>query len=83
MPEPRVLVLRAAGTNCDVETADAFRRAGARPEVLHVFRLFEEPARIHDHRIVAVPGGFTYGDDIAAGAVLAAEIRSRLLPDLR
>jgi phosphoribosylformylglycinamidine synthase subunit PurQ / glutaminase len=83
MAEPRVLVLRAAGTNCDQETAEAFRRAGGRPDMLHVFRLFEAPERLHDYRILAIPGGFTYGDDVAAGAVLAAEMRARLLPDLK
>jgi phosphoribosylformylglycinamidine synthase I len=83
MTGPRVVILRAAGTNCDVETADAFRRAGGEPEAIHVGRLFEDPTRLRGFRILAIPGGFTYGDDVAAGAVLAAEMRSRLLPELR
>jgi phosphoribosylformylglycinamidine synthase len=50
---------------------------------MHVYRLFERPTALADYRILAIPGGFTYGDDVAAGAVLAAEMRSKLLPDLR
>jgi len=83
MSDPKVLVLRAPGTNCDVETADAFRRAGGDPERIHVYRLFDTPERLREFRILAIPGGFTYGDDVAAGAVLAAEMRRRLLPELR
>jgi len=82
MSEPRVLVLRAPGTNCDIETAGAFERAGGAPDMLHLYRLFESPQTLHDYRILAIPGGFSYGDDVAAGAVVAAELRSKLLPDL-
>ena len=75
-----VLVLRAAGTNCDRETAHAFARAGGEPEALHVNALLAEPDRLLRYRIFALPGGFSYGDDVSAGRVLAAEIRARLLP---
>ena len=40
---PRVLVLRAPGSNCDMETAYAFEQAGAAAERIHVNRLLEEP----------------------------------------
>ena len=40
---PRILILRAPGTNCDAETAFAFERAGGQPEILHVRRLLESP----------------------------------------
>jgi phosphoribosylformylglycinamidine synthase I len=75
-----VLVLRAAGTNCDRETAHAFARAGGAPESVHVNALLEEPERLLRYRVFAIPGGFSYGDDVAAGRVLATEIRQRLLP---
>lgn len=68
---PRVLILRAAGTNCDGETAYAFNAAGADPTALHVNRLLERPSLLDDYQILAVPGGFSYGDDIAAGKILA------------
>jgi len=74
-PRPRVLVLRAAGTNCDRETAHAFERAGATTGSLHVNRLRERPDLLDGYHALAIPGGFTYGDDVAAGRILANELR--------
>ena len=82
MSSPRVLILRAAGTNCDRETAHAFTQAGAAAESRHVNELLTEPALLHGYRILAFPGGFSYGDDVAAGRVLATEIRRCVLPDI-
>lgn len=74
----KVLVLRAAGTNCDKETAYAFEKAGAKTELVHINRLMEDRKQILKYRIMAIPGGFTYGDDIASGKILANEIKYRL-----
>ena len=83
MPKkPRVLVLRTAGTNCDGETKFAFELAGAAAELVHVNRLRERSARLRDYEILAIPGGFTYGDDVAAGRVLANELTSDLAGEL-
>jgi phosphoribosylformylglycinamidine synthase subunit PurQ / glutaminase len=68
---PKTLILRAAGTNCDAEAAHAFQLAGAEAELLHVNRLLENPGLLDRFQILAVPGGFSYGDDIAAGKILA------------
>ena len=76
--KPRTLILRTAGTNCDGETAYAFERAGADCEKVHVNRLIEEPKLIDQFQIMALPGGFSYGDDIAAGRILANQIRHHL-----
>ncbi|HHN46313.1 MAG TPA: phosphoribosylformylglycinamidine synthase I [Planctomycetes bacterium] len=81
--KPRVLVLRAAGSNCDVETARAFELAGASADLVHVNRLFAGEKRLADYAALAIPGGFTYGDDVAAGKVLAVEIAARLADDVR
>ncbi len=78
MPTPNVCVLRVAGTNCDVETAYAFEKAGARCERVHVNRLAEKQGLLKGFQILAVPGGFSYGDDIAAGKVQAVELMHRL-----
>ena len=83
MSEVRVLVLRAPGTNCDVETAFAFERAGAAASLVHVNRLVRGERRLSDYQVLVVPGGFTYGDDIAAGKVLANELRLGLGEDIR
>lgn len=74
----RILVLRAAGTNCDVETAYAFEKAGGAPDLSHVNRLVDGSVRLSDYQILAIPGGFTYGDDVSAGKILANELRNRV-----
>lgn len=78
MSAPKVLVLRAPGINCERETADAFARAGALPEYVHIQRLLADPELLDRFRILALPGGFAYGDDIASGRVLANEMRRRI-----
>lgn len=78
MTAPTVLILRAPGINCERETFDAFARVGGKPEFVHVKRLLAEPAQLDRFAILAFPGGFAYGDDIAAGRVLATELRTRL-----
>src|ERR1700722_14964135 len=72
--KPRTLLLRSAGTNCDGETAHAFERAGAQVESIHINRLLESPTLLNDFQILAIPGGFSYGDDISAGKILANQL---------
>jgi phosphoribosylformylglycinamidine synthase len=72
--KPKTLILRTAGTNCDKETAHAFELAGATTEAVHLNRLLENPALAADYQLLAIPGGFSYGDDIAAGRILANQI---------
>jgi phosphoribosylformylglycinamidine synthase subunit PurQ / glutaminase len=79
---PKTLLLRSAGTNCDGETAHAFERAGAATESIHINRLLESPKLLHDFQILALSGGFSYGDDIAAGKILANQITHHLSEDL-
>jgi len=83
MVAPRVLILRAPGTNCDVETAFAFERVGGRPELVHINRLLENPKLPEEYQILCIPGGFSYGDDVAAGRILAQQIRHYLSDALR
>jgi phosphoribosylformylglycinamidine synthase len=78
MVRPRILVLRAPGTNCDEETAHAFSLAGGVPERWHINRLLEEPGRVADYQVLCVPGGFSYGDDIGAGRILGNQIQHHL-----
>lgn len=72
------LVLRTAGTNCDRETVEALRRAGATPELVHLHTLTAEPQRLEAAELAVFPGGFSYGDDVAAGRVFGYEVRTRL-----
>jgi len=83
MRRPKVCILRTAGTNCDKETAFAFSKAGALTQLLHINRLFEGEESLSHYQILAIPGGFSYGDDIAAGKILANELRYKLIDDIR
>jgi len=78
MLSPRALILRAPGTNCDHETAHAFERAGAIARRVHLRAFAQKPALADDHQILCIPGGFSYGDDIASGRIFALELKSRL-----
>jgi phosphoribosylformylglycinamidine synthase len=78
MAKPRILVLRAPGTNCDGETAHAFELAGGITERLHVNCVLEQPQRFADFQVLCIPGGFSYGDDIAAGRILGNQIQHHL-----
>ncbi|MGE5607618.1 MAG: phosphoribosylformylglycinamidine synthase I [Bacillota bacterium] len=76
--QAKTLILRTAGTNCDRETGYAFELAGATAEYLHINRLLEQPRLLEQYQILAVAGGFSYGDDIAAGRIYANQIRHHL-----
>ena len=82
MAKPRVLVLRAPGANCDVEAQFAFECAGSKADRLHINRLRDHPALLHDYQILVIPGGFTYGDDVGAGKILANQLRVFLADQL-
>src|ERR1700678_917284 len=81
MARPNVLILRAPGANCDAETQFAFELAGGLPQRIHVNRLRENPQLLHDFQILVIPGGFTYGDDVGAGKILACQL-SHFLGDV-
>ena len=83
MKKPRVIVLRTAGTNCDMETAFSFNMCGAAAELVHINELVRGEKSLADYKILALPGGFTYGDDIASGKILANEIKCRLSEDIK
>lgn len=74
--KPKVLIIRTAGTNCDMETDYAFELAGAIAERVYIDDV--KNMNIVRYQIIALPGGFTYGDDIAAGKILANEIKFNL-----
>ena len=80
---PTALIIRTAGTNCDAELAHAFKLAGSDAVTLHLSQLIDDPERIADFDLIGFPGGFSYGDDIAAGRILANRIRHRLWQPLQ
>ncbi|MGQ9546022.1 MAG: phosphoribosylformylglycinamidine synthase I [Dehalococcoidia bacterium] len=78
-----ILILRAPGTNCDMETAFAFEQAGAQVDLVHVEELIRRGKTLSSYQVMVVPGGFTYGDDISAGKILANELRLKLKEEIQ
>jgi len=83
MSKVKTLILRAPGTNCDEETAFAFRQAGAETSLVHIGQLIRREQKLADYQVMVVPGGFTYSDDLGAGKVLANEMRLKLGEDIQ
>jgi phosphoribosylformylglycinamidine synthase len=78
-PRVRALVLRAAGINCDRETMTALELAGAAPELVHLNRLAADPRLLATVDLLVFPGGFSFGDYVAAGRIYAARLRQGLI----
>jgi len=83
MKEVNAIVLRAAGINCDLETEYALTLAGARAQRLHINAIIGEPDVLEDCQILVFPGGFSYGDDVAAGKILANQVIHHLAEEVR
>ena len=83
MSKVKVLMLRAPGTNRDVDTQIAFETVGAEVASALVNELTRKEKRLNEYHIMVIPGGFTYGDDISAGKIMANEIRLRLGEDIK
>lgn len=81
--KPKALVIRAAGTNCNNETALAFELAGATAEQAHINELITGKKKLEDCQILAIPGGFSYGDDLGSGKVLANQLAIKLRQPLQ
>lgn len=82
MADVRVLVIRAAGINCDEEMVHCWNLVGAKPHTVHINRLAENVALLRECQIVVIPGGFSYGDDVGAGVILAQRLSLALIDAL-
>ena len=76
--KPRALILTGYGINCDYETQTAFEMAGGEAERVHINDLIDGHKSLDDYQILAFPGGFSFGDDIGAGRVLANKFVTNL-----
>lgn len=80
----RIGIIRIEGTNCEQESYDSFKRLGVNPEFVHLKQLLgmdcnkDEMRNIFDYQCIMIPGGFSAGDYIRAGAIFAARIKSKL-----
>lgn len=83
MAQVKAIILRAAGINCDLETQHALKMCGAQADRVHVNRLIEDKSLLDAYQILVVPGGFSYGDDVAAGRILANQMVHHLAEPLR
>jgi len=75
---PNILILCGDGINCEHETAEAFRIVGGNPHLVHIRDLFENPQKLLDYQILALPGGFSFGDDLGGAQILALKFQLHL-----
>lgn len=83
MAKVRTLIIRAPGTNCDLETTFALEQAGSVVDSAHINQLVRRDKLIADYQILVIPGGFTYGDDISGGIILANELKLKLGEEIK
>ena len=82
MSHPPVLIMHATGTNRDREAALACELAGGAPEIVHINELMAGSKHLRDYRMLVLPGGFSFGDDLGAGKLWAVLLRFRLADEL-
>lgn len=78
MTLPRALVVCGDGINCDAETTWALELAGFAASPIHTTAVLERPAILLDAQLLAIPGGFSFGDEIASGKVLAIKLKQKV-----
>ncbi len=76
----RSLILTGFGINCEVETGAGFRHAGAQTDIVHINEIFSGRINIRDYDILTFPGGFSIGNDIGSGKVMANKIKFKKMP---
>jgi phosphoribosylformylglycinamidine synthase len=82
MKEIKICVIRVGGTNCDVETKAALDDLGVKSEIIHANRLVKDK-NLLDYSALVIPGGFSYGDHVRAGAILGKRIATEFANELR
>ena len=81
--KPKVLVLTGYGINCDYETQHAFNLVGGDAKRVHINDIIDKIENLEDYHILAFPGGFSFGDDISSGKVLANKIKFNIFDELQ
>ena len=80
---PKVAVISGFGINCETETMAVFEMAGASAERIHVNRLVNGEVSLEDYHIMAVPGGFSFGDHLGSGRLMGNRLRFGLREQVR
>ena len=78
----KVLIIRVGGTNCDYETKRAVEDLGVRAEIRHVKEVYKSRSLL-DYDALIIPGGFSFGDHVRAGAILARDLKAKFGGDLK
>lgn len=78
MSKPKIIVLSGYGLNCEEETKYAFELAGAKGNIVHINDLIDGFFKLNDYKIMAIPGGFAYGDDTGSGNAYALKLKNHL-----
>jgi phosphoribosylformylglycinamidine synthase I len=77
------VILTGDGINCECETALAFSELGIKTEIVHIGDLITSPSRLQRAHILALPGGFSFGDEIGSGQILALKLKYALEDELK
>src|SRR6185295_14469750 len=83
MGKPSVIVLAGYGLNCEDETARAFELAGAKADIVHINDLIDGTKKLKNYKIMAIPGGFSFGDDTGSGKAYANKLKNHLSAQLK
>ncbi|MBI2440568.1 MAG: phosphoribosylformylglycinamidine synthase subunit PurQ, partial [Lentisphaerae bacterium] len=81
--KPPVLIITGYGVNCEAESRFAWEMAGAEPRLIHLHDLLAEPGRLKEFKALMFIGGFSFGDHMGSGHVLALRLRHRLRNELQ
>ncbi len=80
---PQVAVLTGFGINCDIETMAVFEMAGAKSHRVHINSLVNGDDTLENYHIMAVPGGFSFGDHLGSGRLLGNRLRFGIREQVR
>lgn len=82
MTKPKVIVFSGYGLNCEEETKFAFEMAGADVDIIHINDLIAKDYDLKNYQILAIPGGFAYGDDTGSGNAYALKLKNHLWDEI-
>lgn len=83
MAKPNSLIMSGYGINCEDETKFAFEKAGANSDIVHINDLIDSYKKLKAYQIIALPGGFSFGDDTDAGNAYANKVRDNLWDQIK
>ncbi|MEM0240562.1 MAG: phosphoribosylformylglycinamidine synthase subunit PurQ [Candidatus Nezhaarchaeales archaeon] len=82
MIDAKACIVRVGGTNCDFETKVALEDLGVKADIVHMNQLLKKRVNLEDYSLLVIPGGFSYGDYVRAGAIWGKKLAFKLRRDL-